>query len=123
MQQKIVQQSDGYLNKTPLFQFILLSCLFPLWGCAASLNDILITQFKSVFALSDFASALVQSAFYGGYFLIAVPPSLGIHKTRYKKAIMIGPAPFIAGRIAFYSGSHTSPYSQFLAARFYIQWP
>jgi len=25
MQQKIVQQSDGYLNKTPLFQFILLS--------------------------------------------------------------------------------------------------
>ena len=35
MQQKIVQQSDGYLNKTPLFQFILLSCLFPLWGCAA----------------------------------------------------------------------------------------
>ena len=52
-----VQLPDGYLNKTPLFQFILLSCLFPLWGCAASLNDILITQFKSVFALSDFASA------------------------------------------------------------------
>ncbi|SQI19131.1 sugar:proton symporter [Salmonella enterica subsp. arizonae] len=45
----IVQMPDGYLNKTPLFQFILLSCLFPLWGCAAALNDILITQFKSVF--------------------------------------------------------------------------
>lgn len=68
MQQKIVQQCDGYLNKTPLFQFILLSCLFPLWGCAASLNDILITQFKSVFALSDFASALVQSAFMAAIF-------------------------------------------------------
>ncbi|EOX9246234.1 hypothetical protein ACPX0B_004602, partial [Salmonella enterica subsp. enterica serovar Kentucky] len=24
----IVQMPDGYLNKTPLFQFILLSCLF-----------------------------------------------------------------------------------------------
>lgn len=83
MQQKIVQQSDGYLNKTPRFQFILLSCLFPLWGCAASLNDILITQFKSVFALSDFASALVQSVFYGGYFLIAIPASLVIRKTSY----------------------------------------
>lgn len=69
MPQPTVQLADGYLNRTPIFQFILLSCLFPLWGCAASLNDILITQFKSVFALSDFASALVQSAFYGGYFL------------------------------------------------------
>ncbi|MBE0146841.1 hypothetical protein FOT45_20625 [Citrobacter portucalensis] len=54
----IIQMPDGYLNKTPLFQFILLSCLFPLWGCAAALNDILITQFKSVFSLSNFASAL-----------------------------------------------------------------
>lgn len=65
---KWIQYDNGYLNKTPIFQFILLSCLFPLWGAAASLNDVLITQFKSVFDLSDFASALVQSAFYGGYF-------------------------------------------------------
>ena len=59
----IIQMPDGYLNKTPLFQFILLSCLFPLWGCAAALNDILITQFKSVFSLSNFASALVRAHF------------------------------------------------------------
>lgn len=86
----IQQMPDGYLNRTPIFQFILLSCLFPLWGAAASLNDILITQFKSVFTLSDFASALVQSAFYGGYFLIAIPASLVIKKTSYKVAILIG---------------------------------
>lgn len=87
MRLNTVQLPDGYLNKTPLFQFILLSCLFPLWGCAASLNDILITQFKSVFALSDFASALVQSAFYGGYFLIAIPASLVIKKSSYKESL------------------------------------
>lgn len=28
----IQQMPDGYLNRTPIFQFILLSCLFPLWG-------------------------------------------------------------------------------------------
>lgn len=50
---KWIQYDNGYLNKTPIFQFILLSCLFPLWGAAASLNDVLITQFKSVFDLSD----------------------------------------------------------------------
>ncbi|WP_434476780.1 hypothetical protein, partial [Escherichia coli] len=35
---------------------------------------------------SNFASALVQSAFYGGYFLIAIPASLVIKKTSYKVA-------------------------------------
>lgn len=120
MHQNIVQQNDGYLNKTPLFQFILLSCLFPLWGCAASLNDILITQFKSVFALSDFASALVQSAFYGGYFLIAIPASLVIRKTSYKLAILAGLALYILGCLLFYPASHMATYTMFLAAIFAI---
>lgn len=39
----IIQYDNGYLSKTPIFQFILLSCLFPLWAAAASLNDVLIT--------------------------------------------------------------------------------
>ncbi|WP_032093044.1 L-fucose:H+ symporter permease [Necropsobacter rosorum] len=116
----IQQMPDGYLNRTPLFQFILLSCLFPLWGAAASLNDILITQFKSVFTLSDFASALVQSAFYGGYFLIAIPASLVIKKTSYKVAILIGLTLYIIGCSMFYPASHMATYTMFLAAIFSI---
>ncbi|MBW9819519.1 sugar MFS transporter, partial [Escherichia coli] len=83
-----------------------LSCLFPLWGCAAALNDILITQFKSVFSLSNFASALVQSAFYGGYFLIAIPASLVIKKTSYKVAILIGLTLYIGGCTLFFPAPH-----------------
>lgn len=116
----IQQMPDGYLNRTPIFQFILLSCLFPLWGAAASLNDILITQFKSVFTLSDFASALVQSAFYGGYFLIAIPASLVIKKTSYKIAIIIGLTLYIVGCSMFYPASHMATYTMFLAAIFSI---
>lgn len=115
-----IQGSDGYLDKTPVFQFILLSCLFPLWGCAAALNDILITQFKSVFELSNFASALVQSAFYGGYFLIAIPASLIIKKSSYKVAIMIGLSLYILGCVAFFPASHMATYTMFLAAIFAI---
>lgn len=116
----IIQLPDGYLNKIPLFQFILLSCLFPLWGCAAALNDILITQFKSVFLLSNFASALVQSAFYGGYFLIAIPASLVIKKSSYKMAILIGLTLYIAGCTLFFPASHMATYTMFLAAIFAI---
>lgn len=117
---KLIQYDDGYLNRTPIFQFILLSCLFPLWGAAASLNDILITQFKSVFTLSDFASALVQSAFYGGYFLISIPASIVIRKTSYKTAILCGLLFYIVGCSLFFPASHMATYTMFLFAVFSI---
>ncbi|WP_416828918.1 L-fucose:H+ symporter permease [Ectobacillus polymachus] len=116
----LIQLPDGYLNRTPIFQFILLSMLFPLWAVAASLNDILITQFKHVFELSDFASALVQSAFYGGYFLVAIPASLVIKKTNYKFAIITGLLFYIAGCSLFYPASHMATYTMFLFAIFSI---
>lgn len=116
----LVQMPDGYLNRTTLFQYILLSFLFPLWGAAASLNDILITQFKSVFTLSDFATAFVQSAFYGGYFLIAIPASLVIKKTSYKVAIITGLIFYIIGCSLFFPASHMATYVMFLFALFII---
>lgn len=119
MPQPTVQLADGYLNRTPVFQFILLSCLFPLWGSAASLNDILITQFKNVFALSDFVSALVQSVFYGGYFLIAIPASLVI-RSSYKLAIILGLTLYIIGCALFYPATRMATYTMFLAAIFAI---
>ncbi len=60
------QLSDGYLSKTPVFQFLLVSLIFPLWGAAASLNDILITQFKTVFQLNDAATASCKVPFMAG---------------------------------------------------------
>ncbi|MTD31960.1 L-fucose:H+ symporter permease [Planomicrobium sp. YIM 101495] len=114
------QLKDGYLDKTPIFQFILLSLLFPLWGAAASLNDILITQFKHIFTLSDFATAFVQSAFYAGYFVVAIPASLIIKKTSYKIAILIGLICYIIGCTLFFPASAVATYSVFLMALFAI---
>lgn len=114
------QLSDGYLSKTPVFQFLLVSLIFPLWGAAASLNDILITQFKTVFQLNDAATAFVQSAFYGGYFLIAIPASLIIKKASYKFAIMTGLIFYILGCAMFFPASRVATYSMFLVAIFAI---
>ena len=109
---------DGYLDRTPMLQYILLSCLFPLWGAAASLNDILITQFKTIFTLSNVASAFVQTAFYLGYFLIAIPASLIIKKTSYKVAIMIGLSLYTIGCSIFFPASRMATYGFFLIALF-----
>lgn len=114
------QLDDGYLDRTPVFQYILLSICFPMWGAAASLNDILITQFKSVFDLSDFASAFVQSAFYGGYFLIAIPSSRVIRRTSYKTGLLIGLSVYILGCTLFFPASRMATYQVFLASLFSI---
>lgn len=105
------QLPDGYLDRIPMFQYILLSICFPMWGAAASLNDILITQFKSVFTLS---------AFYGGYFLIAIPSSRIIRRTSYKTGLLIGLVVYIVGCTLFFPASHMATYSVFLAALFAI---
>jgi FHS family L-fucose permease-like MFS transporter len=109
---------DGYVDKTPMPQYILLSLLFPMWGAAASLNDILITQFKTIFTLSNVASAFVQTAFYLGYFLIAIPASLIIKKTSYKVAIMIGLTLYTIGCSIFFPASRMATYGIFLIALF-----
>lgn len=114
------QLADGYLDRTPLFQYVLLSICFPMWGAAAALNDILITQFKSVFTLSDFASAFVQSAFYGGYFCLAIPASRVIRRWSYKTGILTGLTFYIVGCTMFFPASRVATYSVFLAALFAI---
>ena len=40
-------------------------------------------------------TAFVQSAFYAGYFIVAIPASLFIKKTSYKIGIMTGLAFFV----------------------------
>ncbi|MDN5979223.1 L-fucose:H+ symporter permease [Bifidobacterium mongoliense] len=112
------EQSDGYLDRTPMLQFVLVSILFAMWAISSSLNDILITQFKAVFQLSDLATAFVQSAFYGGYFVIAIPASLFIKKSSYKMGIVAGLALFAVGCFLFFPASTLATYSMFLFAIF-----
>jgi FHS family L-fucose permease-like MFS transporter len=114
------QLDSGYLDRTPWFQFVLLSLLFPMWGAAAGLNDILITQFKHVFTLSDAATAFVQSAFYGGYFLIAIPASRIVRRTSYKVGVLIGLSVYIIGCGLFFPASQLATYGMFLFSIFAV---
>ena len=73
-----------------LFATILIVGLFFMWGVANSLNDVLIPQFRKAFQLDDFASSLVQSAFYFGYFCFAIPASLFMRRFGYRAAVLMG---------------------------------
>ena len=74
--------TQGERKPVPLFPsgslvpFFLVTALFFLWGVPNNLNDVLIRQFMKSFAISRFEAGLVQSAFYMGYFLLAMPAAL-----------------------------------------------
>lgn len=117
----IEQSADGYyLNRTPWFAFLLLCCIFALWAAAASMNDVLIAHFKTVFLLSDFQTAFVQSAFYLGYFFLAIPAAMTVRRYSYKTAILVGLLLYMAGCTLFFPAASTAKYGMFLLALFVI---
>lgn len=108
------------MQKKVIFPLILIISLFFLWGMANNLNDILISQFKKAFQLSDFQSGLVQSAFYLGYFFLALPASIILRKYNYKTGIIIGLMLFATGAFLFYPAAQNASYGFFLFALFVI---
>jgi FHS family L-fucose permease-like MFS transporter len=103
-----------------LIPMVLIVCLFFLWGVANNLNDVLIPHFKKAFRLSDLQSGLVQSAFYLGYFLLAIPAGLLMRRLGYKAAVLAGLLLFGAGALLFYPAAELRQYGLFLLALFVI---
>src|ERR1700680_2552739 len=67
---------------------IMVTSLFFLWALGVNLNDILIPHLKKAFGLSDFRSSLIQTAFFGGYFLAALPAGWLMEKIGYRRGIL-----------------------------------
>jgi len=101
----------------PLF---LIVGLFFLWGGANNLNDVLIPQFKKAFVLDDFQAGLVQSAFYLGYFLVAMPAAMFMRRFGYKQAVVFGLVLYGAGALLFWPAAQMRTYGMFLFGLFVI---
>jgi len=102
-------------NLTPFF---LVTSLFFLWAIPNNLNDILIRQFMKSFSLTRFEGGLVQSAFYMGYFLLAIPAALLMRRAGYKAGILTGLLLFAAGTFLFWPAAIVGRYWFFLLALF-----
>jgi MFS transporter, FHS family, L-fucose permease len=100
--------------------FFLVTALFFLWGVPSNLNDVLIRQFMKSFAITRFQAGLVQSAFYMGYFLLAIPAALLMRKMGYKFGIVVGLLLFACGTFLFWPAALLGRYGFFLFALFVI---
>ncbi len=97
---------------------VLVTSLFFLWALGVNLNDILIPHLKKAFSLTDFQSSLIQSAFFGGYFLAALPAGWLMQQVGYKKGILIGLTICAAGAFLFIPAASIRLYGFFLFALF-----
>ncbi len=107
-------------NNKNLRAVILITSLFFLWGLASNLNPILIPHLKKACRLTDFQSALIDSAFYIAYFVMALPAGLFMKKYGYKGGIIFGLLLFATGAFLFYPAAETLVYAFFLGALFII---
>jgi FHS family L-fucose permease-like MFS transporter len=98
--------------------FVLITALFFLWGIPNNLNDILIRQFMKSFAITRLEAGLVQSAFYMGYVLLALPAALYMRKSGYKAGFLLGLLLFGTGTLLFWPAALVGRYAFFLAAIF-----
>ncbi|MFZ0274306.1 MAG: L-fucose:H+ symporter permease [Acidobacteriaceae bacterium] len=100
--------------------FGLITTLFFFWAIPNNLNDVLIRQFMKSFVITRFQAGLVQSAFYLGYFVLAIPAALVMRRLGYKSGFVIGLFLFSLGSVLFWPAAKIGRYSFFLVALFII---
>jgi FHS family L-fucose permease-like MFS transporter len=107
-------------SQTNLLPFILITCLFFLWGFAHNLDPILIPHLKRSFTLTTTQSTLVDSAVFVAYFFMALPAGYIMKKWGYKMGIIAGLVLFALGAFLFVPAANEQSYNYFLIALFVI---
>lgn len=103
-----------------LIPFILVTSLFFLWAFLHNTNPILIPHLKKACQLTDTQSALIDTAVYIGYFLMALPAGWLMHRYGYKKGILCGLLLYALGAVLFLPAASSRSYTLFLTALFII---
>jgi len=101
-----------------LSSFIMVTFLFSLWGFANDITNPMVAAFKNILLISNFESALVQFAFYGGYCVMAIPAALFIKRFTYKRGILVGLALYATGCLLFIPSGWTMQFWTFLLSYF-----
>lgn len=101
-----------------LLPFVLVTLCFALWGFANDITNPMVKAFSKIFRMSVTDGALVQLAFYGGYFAMALPAALFIRRFSYKAGLVMGLGLYAAGALLFIPAKWTGNYYPFLFAYF-----
>ena len=100
--------------------FIVVTCCFALWGFANDITNPMVKAFSKIFRMSVTDGTLVQVAFYGGYFCMALPAALFIRRHSFKSGIVMGLALYALGVLLFIPARSIGSFAPFLIAYFIL---
>ncbi|MBQ9554990.1 MAG: L-fucose:H+ symporter permease [Muribaculaceae bacterium] len=100
--------------------FIVVTCCFALWGFANDITNPMVKAFSKIFRMSVTDGTLVQVAFYGGYFCMALPAALFIRRHSFKSGIVMGLALYALGVLLFIPARAMGNFAPFLLAYFIL---
>ena len=100
--------------------FIIVTCCFALWGFANDITNPMVKAFSKIFRMSVTDGTLVQVAFYGGYFCMALPAALFIRRHSFKSGIVMGLALYALGVLLFLPARALGSFAPFLVAYFIL---
>ena len=103
-----------------LIPFILITSCFALWGFANDITNPMVKAFSKIFRMSVTQGALVQVAFYGGYFAMAFPAAIFIRRYSYKAGVLMGLGLYAVGALLFWPAKEIGIYEFFLIAYFIL---
>lgn len=94
--------------------FWLVTSLFFLWGFSHGLLDVMNKNFQNHLGITKAVSGLLQAAYFGGYFVIAIPASMVATKFGYKGGIIMGLALYAIGALLIVPASNAQSFTLFL---------
>ncbi len=113
-----------YAGKTSIsgyrLAFMLVTTLFFMWGLSYGLLDVLNKHFQEVLHVNKAQSGLLQAAYFGAYFIIALPAGFFMDKYGYKAGILVGLCLYALGALLFVPAAAASSFAMFLLALFVI---
>ena len=112
-----ILSKDGVSYLVP---FVLITSCFALWGFANDITNPMVKAFSKIFRMSATDGALVQVAFYGGYFAMAFPAAMFIRRYSYKAGVLLGLGMYAFGAFLFFPAKMTGEYYPFLIAYFIL---
>ena len=117
MKKESILTKDGVSYVLP---FVLITSCFALWGFANDITNPMVKAFSKIFRMSVTDGALVQVAFYGGYFAMAFPAAMFIRRYSYKAGVLMGLGLYAVGAFLFFPAKMLGAYPYFLLAYFIL---
>ncbi|EAI0015815.1 L-fucose:H+ symporter permease [Campylobacter upsaliensis] len=107
-------------SKNIKIAIVLVTSLFFLWGVSYGLIDVMNKNFQNHLHITQHESGFLQLAYFGAYFIIALPAGYIASKFSYKIGIIFGLALYALGALLIIPATNLASFPLFLFAFFVL---